>query len=121
VMPELAALLADDAAVAAAYAGARPPTSPTAPCTARCEDRRHLGGRHADTREVPARPRRARSPAGAGVNPIGDLALARADWSPERCTCADPGAECRRVCGGCRDDASAASPQRSSSARSPQG
>jgi hypothetical protein len=28
--------------------------------------------------------------AGAGVNPIGDLALARAEWSPERCTCAPP-------------------------------
>jgi len=25
--------------------------------------------------------------AGPGVNPIGDLALARADWSPERCAC----------------------------------
>lgn len=25
--------------------------------------------------------------AGPGVNPIGDLALERADWSPERCTC----------------------------------
>jgi uncharacterized protein len=29
--------------------------------------------------------------AGPGVNPIGDLALARGDWSPERCTCATPG------------------------------
>ncbi len=29
--------------------------------------------------------------AGPGVNPIGDLALRRGDWSPERCTCADPG------------------------------
>jgi hypothetical protein len=32
--------------------------------------------------------------AGPGVNPIGDLALERADWSPERCVCrpfqADP-------------------------------
>lgn len=28
--------------------------------------------------------------AGPGVNPIGDLALERADWSPERCTCATP-------------------------------
>ncbi|MBF4462784.1 MULTISPECIES: DUF501 domain-containing protein [unclassified Rathayibacter] len=25
--------------------------------------------------------------AGPGVNPIGDLALERADWSPERCEC----------------------------------
>lgn len=28
--------------------------------------------------------------AGPGVNPIGDLALARGSWSPERCTCASP-------------------------------
>ena len=27
--------------------------------------------------------------AGPGVNPIGDLALARADWSPEVCECVD--------------------------------
>lgn len=26
--------------------------------------------------------------AGPGVNPVGDLALAAADWSPERCSCA---------------------------------
>lgn len=29
--------------------------------------------------------------AGPGVNPIGDLALARADWTPNRCECAQPG------------------------------
>ena len=28
--------------------------------------------------------------AGPGVNPIGDVALARGSWSPERCTCATP-------------------------------
>lgn len=28
--------------------------------------------------------------AGPGVNPIGDRALARGSWSPERCTCATP-------------------------------
>jgi hypothetical protein len=28
--------------------------------------------------------------AGPGVNPIGDIALARASWSPEVCECADP-------------------------------
>ncbi|WP_295573903.1 DUF501 domain-containing protein [uncultured Microbacterium sp.] len=28
--------------------------------------------------------------AGPGVNPIGDRALARGDWSRERCTCANP-------------------------------
>lgn len=30
--------------------------------------------------------------AGPGVNPIGDLALQRSSWSPQRCVCADPGA-----------------------------
>lgn len=29
--------------------------------------------------------------AGRGVNPIGDAALARAKWSPERCECPNPG------------------------------
>ncbi len=29
--------------------------------------------------------------AGPGVNPIGDRALARATWSPERCECDEPG------------------------------
>src|SRR3954454_12690316 len=29
--------------------------------------------------------------AGPGVNPIGDLALARAEWTPDRCECAQPG------------------------------
>jgi len=30
--------------------------------------------------------------AGPGVNPIGDRALARSTYSPDRCQCADPGA-----------------------------
>lgn len=30
--------------------------------------------------------------AGPGVNPIGDLALERSSWSPERCACENPGA-----------------------------
>ena len=29
--------------------------------------------------------------AGPGVNPVGDLALERANWSPDRCECAQPG------------------------------
>ncbi len=29
--------------------------------------------------------------AGEGVNPIGDRALALSTWSPQRCTCAEPG------------------------------
>jgi len=33
--------------------------------------------------------------AGPGVNPIGDAALAKSRWSPERCECAEPGAAVR--------------------------
>lgn len=33
--------------------------------------------------------------AGPGVNPIGDLALERSAWSPDRCECDDPGAALR--------------------------
>ncbi len=29
--------------------------------------------------------------AGPGVNPVGDAALERSVWSPQRCACADPG------------------------------
>ena len=35
--------------------------------------------------------------AGPGVNPIGDLALERSAWSPERCECQDPGAALKDV------------------------
>ncbi len=50
-------------------------------------DRRHLRRRDARPREVPARARRPRARRRAGVNPIGDLALAEADWSPDVCEC----------------------------------
>lgn len=33
--------------------------------------------------------------AGPGVNPIGDAALERSSWSPQRCQCEDPGAATR--------------------------
>ena len=46
--------------------------------------------------------------AGPGVNPIGDAALARSDWSPDRCTCADPGAALRAAAGDAGADADAA-------------
>lgn len=35
--------------------------------------------------------------AGPGVNPLGDEALERSAWSPERCECADPGAALREL------------------------
>ncbi|MGO2747640.1 DUF501 domain-containing protein [Microbacterium sp.] len=33
--------------------------------------------------------------AGPGVNPLGDAALERSSWSPQRCQCEDPGAATR--------------------------
>ena len=93
VMPELAGLLEDDAEVAEAYQAAH---------HAYLADRAQFG-------EVPeidgisagGMPTRVKClhalaghalAAGPGVNPIGDAALARSSWSPERCACTDPGA-----------------------------
>ncbi|WP_144877097.1 DUF501 domain-containing protein [Microbacterium sp. 1.5R] len=96
VMPELAALLADDADIAAAYLAAH---------RAYLADRAGFG-------EVPeiagvsagGMPTRVKClhalaghalAAGRGVNPIGDEALARSSWSPDVCRCEDPGAALR--------------------------
>ena len=95
IMPELAAQL-DDEVVAAAYRSAH---------EAYLADRAQFG-------EVPevagisagGMPTRVKClhalaghalAAGPGVNPIGDAALERSTWSPERCQCADPGAATR--------------------------
>ncbi|MEW1961228.1 DUF501 domain-containing protein [Microbacterium sp. NPDC077644] len=96
VMPELAALLADDEGVATAYRTAH---------EAYLHDRAQFG-------EVPeiegisagGMPTRVKClhalaghalAAGPGVNPIGDAALERSSWSPARCQCEDPGAATR--------------------------
>ena len=96
VMPELAALLAEDETVAAAYRSAH---------EAYLADRAQFG-------EVPeidgisagGMPTRVKClhalaghalAAGPGVNPIGDAALARSSWSPEVCRCEEPGAALR--------------------------
>lgn len=96
VMPELAALLADDEDVAAAYRTAH---------EAYLHDRAQFG-------EVPeidgisagGMPTRVKClhalaghalAAGPRVNPIGDAALERSSWSPERCQCEDAGAATR--------------------------
>ncbi len=93
VMPDLAGLLADDQATADAYRAAH---------EAYLTDRAQFG-------EVPeiagisagGMPSRVKClhalaghalAAGRGVNPIGDAALARATWSPDRCECSEPGA-----------------------------
>lgn len=96
VMPELTTLLAEDESVAAAYRSAH---------EAYLADRAQFG-------EVPeidgisagGMPTRVKClhalaghalAAGAGVNPIGDAALARSSWSPEVCRCEEPGAALR--------------------------
>lgn len=90
VMGELAALLAEDPEVSAAYLAAH---------------ESYLAGR-SSIEEVPeiagisagGMPTRVKClhalaghalAAGPGVNPLGDLALQRADWSPLVCECAD--------------------------------
>lgn len=93
VMPELAALLEEDEAVAAAYQSAH---------EAYQADRAQFGEvAEIDGISAGGMPTRVKClhalaghalAAGAGVNPIGDAALARSSWSPERCQCEEPGA-----------------------------
>lgn len=93
VMKEFSDLLAEDEDIAAQYQAAH---------TSYLADRAHYG----DVEEIAGisaggMPTRVKClhalaghalAAGPGMNPFGDLALERADWSPERCTCANPGA-----------------------------
>ena len=91
VMPELAALL-DDEDVAAAYQAAH---------EAYQADRAQFGAvPEIDGISAGGMPTRVKClhalaghalAAGSGVNPIGDAALARSSWSPERCQCEEPG------------------------------
>lgn len=98
VMPELAALLADDEGVASAYLAAH---------EAYLGDRAQFG----DVEEIAGisaggMPTRVKClhalaghalAAGPGVNPIGDIALERSAWSPDRCRCDEPGAALRDI------------------------
>nr|WP_208379989.1 DUF501 domain-containing protein [Microbacterium endophyticum] len=93
IMRELQDSLAEDDEIAAAYTRAH---------EAYLADRAHYG----DVEEIkgisaggmPVRVKCLHAlaghalAAGPGVNPIGDEALARSTWSPERCTCAEPNA-----------------------------
>ncbi|WP_417508177.1 DUF501 domain-containing protein [Microbacterium sp.] len=95
LMPELAATLEDEI-VAAAYLAAH---------EAFLADRAQFG----DVEEIAGisaggMPTRVKClhalaghalAAGPGVNPIGDAALERSSWSPQRCQCEDPGAATR--------------------------
>lgn len=93
VMPELAALLDQDENITAAYLAAH---------RAYLADREQFG-EVAEIAGISAggMPTRVKClhalaghalAAGPGVNPLGDLALERSSWSPERCRCEDPGA-----------------------------
>lgn len=88
VMPELAALLDDDEAIAAQYRSAHVQYLAD---RATIDDIPEIAGYSAGG--MPDRVKCLHAlaahalAAGPGVNPIGDLALARATWSPERCTC----------------------------------
>lgn len=98
VMPELAALLAEDDDVRSAYLSAH---------EAYLADRAQFGDvAEIDGISAGGMPTRVKClhalaghalAAGPGVNPIGDRALARSSWSPEVCRCEDPGAALRDV------------------------
>ena len=93
VMPELAALLDEDEDIASAYRAAH---------DAYLADRARFGEvAEIDGISAGGMPTRVKClhalaghalAAGPGVNPIGDAALARSSWSPERCQCEQPGA-----------------------------
>lgn len=93
VMPELAALLAEDEDVATAYRAAH---------ESYLADRALFGDvAEIDGISAGGMPTRVKClhalaghalAAGPGVNPIGDIALERSTWSPERCQCEQPGA-----------------------------
>jgi len=93
VMPELAALLDEQPEVADAYRRAH---------EAYLADRAQFGDvAEIDGISAGGMPTRVKClhalaghalAAGRGVNPIGDAALERSTWSPERCACVDPGA-----------------------------
>jgi hypothetical protein len=92
VMPELAALLAEDEEVREAYLRAH---------EAYLRDRAAFGDvPEIDGISAGGMPQRVKClhalaghalAAGPGVNPIGDAAIERSTWSPERCVCAHPG------------------------------
>lgn len=100
VMPELAALLADDEQVAGGYRAAH---------EAYLADRAQFGAvPEIDGISAGGMPTRVKClhalaghalAAGPGLNPIGDAALERSAWSPERCECVDPGAALRDSAG----------------------
>lgn len=91
VMPELAALLVTDDDVAAAYTAAHQAYLADRAVYGEVEEIAGIsaGGMPTRVKCLHALAGHALA-AGPGVNPIGDLALERAQWSPQRCTCVNP-------------------------------
>jgi len=91
VMRELSDLLEDDADVAAAYAAAHEEYLSDRAVYGEVPEIEGIsaGGMPTRVKCLHALAGHALA-AGPGVNPIGDLALERGDWSPQRCTCAQP-------------------------------
>ena len=91
VMPELAALLEEDDDIAAAYRAAHEGYLADRAAFGEVPeiDGISAGGMPTRVKCLHALAGHALA-AGPGVNPIGDLALARAAWSPARCSCVRP-------------------------------
>lgn len=91
VMPELADLLVTDEHVAAAYSAAHQAYLSDRAVFGEVEEIAGIsaGGMPTRVKCLHALAGHALA-AGPGINPIGDLALAQAEWSPQRCTCVNP-------------------------------
>lgn len=90
VMPELASELDADAALREAYARAHEAYLADRTGIEDVEEIRGISAGGMPTRVKCLHALAAHAlAAGPGVNPIGDLALARSTWSPEVCQCAD--------------------------------
>lgn len=95
VMPELAALLAEDDMIRAYRAAHEAYLADRAGFGEVSEiDGISAGGMPTRVKCLHALAGHALA-AGPGVNPIGDQALERSSWSPARCRCEDPGAALR--------------------------
>lgn len=93
VMKEFSDLLADDEDVAAAYSAAHAAYLGDRAVYGEVSEIEGISAGGMPTRVKCLHALAGHSlAAGPGVNPIGDLALARGDWSPTRCTCVNPGA-----------------------------
>lgn len=91
VMRELSDLLAEDEIIAAGYRAAHEAYLADREAYGEVEEIAGISAGGMPTRVKCLHAVAAQSlAAGPGVNPIGDLALERSSWTPERCTCVNP-------------------------------